>query len=585
MAENVDFEITAGVLPDIASAKAAGAKLRAALEAEVSNFAGDILKGQKGYKAVMKTVSGLSEKTGLDAYYQIARTRRALSRVSRKGMSPQQRDDYYEALSDLLTVENVSRRLAINEPINKAMAYNRRLVGLNDALNTLGSGLGPNFKKDYLRAKRSGDTEALAGLERQLAEKQYAAAQVLGFVARNPGTDEVSDENIAAAMSVKTLYKEIQKNTQAVKTLTKVATIFSGEAIKTIAGVVPTYWQEHIDRSFWGTEKAQIARTGAVAKGVGGTLGGILGAAIGGAITGGLGGQFIGAGIGANLGETAGGLYGDYLGKQLEAVQKTISQVNERYRSFGIYRGQASVGYAQSIADTDMASVSDVNKMVHNSATLSARMMFGQVGENEMLMYSLMPGYFAAAMSGATDAELAEAYKNDVEKLPPQLRVWAAENVGGGSLGMLAYTQSPMWGAVQANAGNARYYDAMTMVAGAGYATETAIRANINRRKEFEEFGEDLWKQKPKEGIWRPTGSIYEAAVISKYAKQLDLTEGINEMAPGSFPEKRATGEPIKIINNIVVDGNVVQSEENDITQEMMRGGYTPTLTSLLGVD
>ena len=608
MAET-DFLLTAGVSPDIESAKKAGAALRAEIEKAMSFLPGAVRDAVLPYTSKLGTA-----RSGQAIYTTVSNLRSGIKRGVAAHMAL---DDFTEEQQDVVREfdefirrrQNILRRAYLNDPTNKVLAARRK--ALNRPYTTTSQ---PD--KDPLTGIFWGESDATSQAiyrnvygksftEAERAQARAGAIAAFSNSSANPhtisaaiyrniyGKEMTPDERARAREDAQAVWA-VKDNTKAIKNLTKVASIVGTEVVRTAAAVIPTYWQEHVDRSFWGSEQAHVARVGAIAKGAGGVAGSLIGAAIGGALTGGLGGQFVGAGIGGSIGETAGGLYGNYREKQLEAVKKSISQVNTRYRSFGIYGGQASVGYASSVEDTGMATAGDVGKMVHNSATLGARMMFGQVGESEMLMYSLMPGYFAAAMSGASDAELAEAYKNDIERLPPQLRVWAAENVGGGSLGMLAYTQSPMWEGVQAKVPEVRAYDTATMLAGKGYATETATRAFINRTKEFNEFGEDLYKsyKKPKEGIFSRDGNAYELALVSKYDKEAKAREAeVNGAFFGVNGKEfllnlgNQNSKPVTIVNNIVVDGEVVQTEENIISQEMMRGDYAPTLTSILGVD
>lgn len=578
MAENADVLIQVGALPDVASAKEAGRKIREIIEAEVSKFAGSTLKGQKGIKGVISAISGLSGTTGVDTYYKAAESRYALRNVSRKGLTATQRAELREMDRELGIIENVARRSSINEPINRTFAETRLRSKIDTSLQTLNKGLTPNFAEVYRAAERSGDTKKLAALDRQIAIKTKAA----GVVLSNP--EDVTNEQFGAAAATKKVVSELKSNTKALTGLTKVASIVGTEFIRTATAVIPTYWEQHVARSYWGTREAEVARVGAVAKGAGGAVGALIGGAIGSVVPGI--GTVIGAGIGGALGESVGGLYGTYQSKQLEATKKTINQVNQRYRMAGIYGDQYSVGYASAVQDTDMASAGDVEKMVHNSATLGARMMFGQVGENEMLMYSLMPRYFAAAMNGASAEELAQIFKEDLDKLPPMFRVWAAENVGGGSLGMMAYSNSPMFSGVQGGAAKFREYDTEQMQLGAGFAVQTATRAIENRREEQKAFRTDLERnmRSPRAGTWMPTGTEEERvfyrrapmmraqAVIDEYTGKSD-----NRMVP-DMSSAIGAKSILQTINIVLPDGTLVEQYENEIKKDFMESGYTSTV-------
>ena len=526
MAENADVLIQVGALPDVASAKEAGRKIREIIEAEVSKFAGSTLKGQKGAKGVIGAISGLSGTTGVDTYYKAAESRYALRNVSRKGLTPAQRAELREMDRELGIIENVARRSSINEPINRTFAETRLRSKIDASLQTLNKGLTPNFAEVYRATEKSGDTKKLAALDRQIAIKTKAA----GVVLSNP--EDVTNEQFGAATATKNIVKELKNNTKALGGLTKVAVAAAGAfavaATNTYAANLQTEWDENISRSTFGHMAAAAQRKKNTGKLVGGTGGAAVGAAIGAAAAGAVSygalsgvGATIGAGIGGSVGSTLGELPGIEDEKRLESVKKSIAQVQQRYKAAALYRGRYSVGFGEAVETTGMASASDVQNMVHNSQTLSARMMFGQVGDDEMLMYSLMPEYFAAAMNGASDAELAAAFKSSVEKLPPNLRLWAAERVGGGSAGMLAYTQTPVYEGTQAAAAEYRELDAAQMIAGKGFLHGSVQRALQTGYAQFNKFRDDiqyLTEDNPNGtyGLFSVTPGSKDSAVLSE---------------------------------------------------------------------
>ena len=609
MAETTDIELTVGAIADVAQVNKVGQQIRAQLQKYVMESLDAINLGStrvSGY--LSRAVSGA---TGTDIYSALRHARNEVSEIRTRVRNFNKKNEIsdpveaqvLDSVIDTLNVAtNVSKRTAVYSPINTRISEKKAKAKAAQ-----------KAQEDALKAeaKQQENDEKVAASELAKWEQQQAAkaleqaklVQYLnGYDVKSSYVDYNKRADIAAAFQeADDAEKEkrqqekdaLKENTRALKSLTIIASGVVATGLRTVANILPTYWEEQVSRSFWGSKEAQVARAGAISKGGGEAIGAVLGGVIGSFF--GPGGTLVGSGIGANIGGTVGGLYGTFKEKELQAVKKTVNQVNSRYRSYGIYGGQASVGYAQSIEDTGMASSGDMEKMVHNSATLGARMMFGQVGESEMLMYSLMPGYFAAAMSGASDAQLAEAYKNDIEKLPPQLRVWAAENVGGGSLGMLAYTQSPMWDSVQAHVGTFRAQDAAQMLAGKGYAVQSGWRAVINREKEYEEFGRDLSRsmKNPERGLWLSENPVYELAATSAYERKMAIAAaeqeygGLAGIKGEEILRSVAQGPRNNVLQtiNIVVDGDVVQSEENVITQEMMNGGYAPTLTSLLGVD
>ena len=630
MAET-DFLLTAGVSPDIESAKKAGAALRAEIEKAMSFLPGAVRDAVLPYTSKLGTA-----RSGQAIYTTVSNLRSGIKRGVAAHMAL---DDFTEEQQDVVREfdefirrrQNILRRAYLNDPTNKVLAARRK--ALNRPYTTTSQ---PD--KDPLTGIFWGESDATSQAiyrnvygksftEAERAQARAGAIAAFSNSSANPhtisaaiyrniyGKEMTPDERARAREDAQAVWA-VKDNTKAIKNLTKVASIVGTEVVRTAAAVIPTYWQEHVDRSFWGSEQAHVARVGAIAKGAGGVAGSLIGAAIGGALTGGLGGQFVGAGIGGSIGETAGGLYGNYREKQLEAVKKSISQVNTRYRSFGIYGGQASVGYASSVEDTGMATAGDVGKMVHNSATLGARMMFGQVGESEMLMYSLMPGYFAAAMSGASSEKLAEAFAADLDKLPPQLRVWAAESVGGGSLGMMAFANSPTFDYVQRNAGRLRGIDAGIMQAGAGFHIQSGVRGVLDR--ELEEgavYGDvaDLMR-KQRAGVYMATGSSAELA-IGGYAPEDDASlsmfglptkmrtlrklfvndqfatpsyyrtaarmassENTDDFVEGRTTIARTRERVLQTIN-VNIDGETIKTQENTITEDELNGGYSLSYT------
>ena len=528
MAETADFILEAAVLPDISSAKKAGAALRAEIEKALSGLPADIREAASGSKNSYLGTLG-SARSGQALYTTLTNIRAGLKRgVAARSVLDYltvEQEDAVRQVDELIKQRtNLTRRLYINEPVNKQLSQKRLATKVAEATKALGRGLPSDFVEQYMEAKESGDTKTLAKLQRQYKEKAIAARTVLS----NPAL--ATDAKYGAAMSVVDVQDEmrnrekqqqdaIKENTKALKTLSVIATGVVATSFKTMANVLPTYWHESVTRSTFGHLAAAAERTQIVGSGVGSIAGNVIGGLIGGLI-GGPAGATIGASVLGSVGGTIGSLSGKYEGERLQSVQKTIAQINDRYRAQGIYGGRMSVGYAAAVQETGMASAGDVEKMVHNSATLGARMMFGQVGDNEMLMYSLMPGYFAAAMAGKTGPELADAFAADLNRLPPQLRVWAAEGVGGGSLGMMAYAASPTFGYVQGQAGSLSSIDAAIMRAGAGYHVQGGVRGVLDRIKEEGAIYGDIsyGLMNPESGVYLPTGDSAELTLASPVA-------------------------------------------------------------------
>lgn len=535
MATNADIELSAVVLPDIDSAKKAGAALRSELSKAIASLPGDIRDATAGY---IKSLGAAG--TGAGLYQALSNVRTGIKRGIRTftALDPltEKQEDAIRAVDEYVKQQaTIVKRTYINDPINKQLSERRRKIKVDEATKALGRGLSSDFVDRYMAAEEAGDTKTLAKLQREQKTKAIAARTILS----NPTL--VTDAKYGAALSVFEAQDEIKdrekqqqdavkENTKALKTLSVIATNVVATGFKTFAEALPTYWHEAVTRSTFGHLSAEAKRAEIYGGGAGSAIGNVLGGIVGGLI-GGIPGAMIGSSVLGSVGSTIGSLSGKFKGERLESVQRSIAQINNRYRAQGIYGGQLSVGYASAVQETGMASSGDVEKMVHNSATLGARMMFGQVGENDMLMYSMMPGYFAAAMAGKTGAELANAFAADLNRLPPQLRVWAAESVGGGSLGMMAYAASPTFGYVQGNAGRLASIDTAIMRAGAGYHVQGGVRGILDRMNEEGAIYGDVsfGLNNSQEGVYLPTGSSAELALGVRASDRVKLPFGLEK--------------------------------------------------------
>lgn len=580
MAQEEDVLLYAGVLPDLASAEKAGKELRATLEKQLYGFAADIGKHVHSTDELYSSIAKFGKSTGgMSTLYTAGNVRRAMQRLVLTDVDASTRygasNKIVEAVSDIRAVENAVRRLVLNDPINQRISEIRR-----------------EQKAEASQARQA--EEAIIA-----REKTTQAIRPMMGIYKNVYSRSMNDEERdRARRDAEAVWGPIKENTKAIKTLTVVATGVVATGLKTFAQALPTYWNESVTRSTYGRMAAEAQRVGIVSKGVGSIGGTILGGIVGGAL-GGFPGAAIGASILGNVGGSVGELAGDYKKSRLESTIKSIAAVNNRYRAQGVYGGRFSVGYASAVQETGMASASDVENMTHNAATLGARMMFGQVGENEMLMYSLMPEYFAAAMSGASGAELAEAFSRSLNRLPPNLRVWVAESVGGGSLGMLAYTNSPTFGYIQSRAGGFHAQDAALMAAGAGFHTQSAVRGVMDRLAEesavYADVAYALAHQKA--GVFMSEGTLPERSILEK--KGITLPRWFASYGYRDTGRMVTSGETGDIIDasgrlyrtrsrvlqtiNVNIDSETIKSQGNTITEEEL-SGQSPTLTYTLGV-
>ena len=236
---------------------------------------------------------------------------------------------------------------------------------------------------------------------------------------------EVADEAEAAAAELEALGK----------TAKITGLLFSGMS----AGATMYYqskWAQDVARNITASNMAYYQRWESGGQIAGGLVGAIAGALIGGPI-----GAIIGA---TGLGGLA-GLWGNYKQKELEGVLKTVATTTGARRDYLMFRGASGFAMGQAMEDAGFGTASDLNNMRWTSQTLPGAMALGMVGEQDMLMLSLMPEYFAALMGGADAATLAAAYQKSVQNLPVQLRPLVATMAPGGSQGMYVNAIDPQF--------------------------------------------------------------------------------------------------------------------------------------------
>lgn len=236
---------------------------------------------------------------------------------------------------------------------------------------------------------------------------------------------EVADEAEAAAAELEALGK----------TAKITGLLFSGIS----AGATMYYqskWAQDAARNVTASNMAYYQRWESGGQIAGGAIGAIAGALIGGPI-----GAIIGA---TGLGGLA-GLWGNYKQKELEGVLKTVATTTGARRDYLMFRGTSGFSMGQAMEDAGFGTASNLNNMRWTSQTLPGAMALGMVGEQDMLMLSLMPEYFAALMGGADAATLAAAYQKSVQNLPVQLRPLVATMAPGGSQGMYVNAIDPQF--------------------------------------------------------------------------------------------------------------------------------------------
>lgn len=229
--------------------------------------------------------------------------------------------------------------------------------------------------------------------------------------------------------------------------LSKAAKI-AGTVLGTASALTTMYfsskWAAEAKRSTHASNVAYYQRWEQGGQMVGSAVGSIGGLIAAGA----LGAGPIGAAVAAMIGGIGlgglGSLFGKYKQSELEGITRTISETTNARRDYLLY---GSHGYTLGavMESAGMGTAGDLNNMRWTGQMLPGAMALGMVGEQEMLMLSLMPEYFAALMSGADSATLAKAYAASVENLPAQLRPVVATMAPGGSQGMYINARDPFF--------------------------------------------------------------------------------------------------------------------------------------------
>lgn len=187
--------------------------------------------------------------------------------------------------------------------------------------------------------------------------------------------------------------------------------------------------------------------TGAGTGAVGGLPGSVAGAVIG-AITGALKGGALGAGVGGVGGKAA----GDWWGKNITRELSSQSDFINSYRWSALYGDRLLRDrYAALVETTGMATSADVEGLTNASTTIGAAAAFGGVSDQQWLALSMHPNYFAALMSGASEAELLTAYRKDAEALGPGMAQYFVGSLPGMNENLRAFAMSPLLGYTNAD--------------------------------------------------------------------------------------------------------------------------------------
>ena len=188
----------------------------------------------------------------------------------------------------------------------------------------------------------------------------------------------------------------------------------------------------------------------------GGALGAIVGALLA-PFTGGssLALAAAGAGLGGSLGGLGGKAAGDWWGANITRELSSQSDFINSYRWSALYGDRLLRDrYATLVETTGMASSADVAGLANASTTIGAAAAFGGVSDQQWLALSMHPNYFAALMSGASEAELLTAYRKDADALGPGMAQYFVGSLPGMNENLRAFAMSPLLGYTNADIQN-----------------------------------------------------------------------------------------------------------------------------------
>lgn len=547
-----DFRVVSEVGVDDKSLQAAAAKIHATLSAAIKS-------------------AGMAMPSGL-----LATTRIAAGPTSAASVAAQQQIVRHMQAAERIAARNGDSVAAANAGALKILAQQDLNLGkrsLNAQVNYQVA------QQNFSNAQK--DLKDLYSSHASRAEIKQARMAVLSGARRilAPEFKDVRSEDDA-----KEARKEIRRLTAALNVNAAVAaglTTAYSAGMSFIGQALPSVWGQMATRNLFAHTEARNERRIAGGKAAGGVVGAVGGAIVGGLLTGGMGGQIVGAQIGAQVMSMAGGLLGEKGKAEFESQKRTISDVQSRFKALGLYRGAYSPTFGGAVSELGQATAGDIEGMVGNAQTLAARMMFGQVSDNEMLLYSLMPNYFAAAMAGASDAELAAAYQRDLLALDPSLRLWVGSMVGGGSAGMVAFAHDKYSGGVLSQGKFYHETDQIMVGYGSGYqagAVERGIKnaitikdqamADMNKAAQLEAKGEAY-------GIYKRQGSIpmwieVNGKMISTNSKEYDdlvasgaITSGGTGWQAWLERQARYVGVSDSVLNAIQLGGGIAGTKES----------------------
>lgn len=362
------------------------------------------------------------------------------------------------ALVESSRIENAQRLEEINVELNRMRASQRYIKSVNavskwlaDTNNATNLGETPDEKVASLRQGRK-LLSAMLGVGRtsgQLDNEDQAR-----ILAALEGINEGLREQTKATRD-NTESLTTGTISKAISAITGVASIV-GAGVSAYSNVMAAGYGDPIHG--WTSKRSALASSlGPIGNTAGGGLGAIAGGIIGsffgpaGTAVGTVLGQQLGSGVGGAVGNAA----GDWWGKNITRELSTQEDFIKSYRWSALYGDRLLRDrYAALVETTGMASSADVAGLANASTTIGAAAAFGGVSDQQWLALSMHPNYFAALMSGASEAELLTAYRKDAEALGPGMAQYFVGSLPGMNENLRAFAMSPLLGYTNADIQN-----------------------------------------------------------------------------------------------------------------------------------
>ena len=362
------------------------------------------------------------------------------------------------ALVESSRIENAQRLEEINVELNRMRASQRYIKSVNAVSKWLA---------DTNNATNLGETpdEKVASLR----QGRKLLSAMLGVGRTSGQLDNEDQARILAALEginegLREQTKATKDNTESLTTgtISKAISAITGVASMVSAGV--SAYSNVMAAGYgdpihgWTSKRSALAASlGPVGNTAGGGLGAIVGGIIGsffgpaGTAVGTVLGQQLGSGVGGAVGNAAGDWWGKNITRELSTQQDFIKS----YRWSALYGDRLLRDrYAALVETTGMASSADVAGLANASTTIGAAAAFGGVSDQQWLALSMHPNYFAALMSGASEAELLTAYRKDAEALGPGMAQYFVGSLPGMNENLRAFAMSPLLGYTNADIQN-----------------------------------------------------------------------------------------------------------------------------------